>query len=419
MRLNELGRRLVIQPDRNPYDNISIIGCGGIGARILPALVKMLDRRTTIYLWDHDVVEVKNLLRQNFTLPDVGKPKAEVLADRYRSTLAHTVAKVMRWEEHTHGVPDGIVISAVDDWATRKALMGGYGTVIDCGNDGLRGQVLLGGYLDGWKLSTIDRFPELVTAPTEAQRLAISCEMGDTQTVVANTMAASLALVYVEALKQGHAFSHLGMMYSLPHGVWEIPVAQIIETWRGQTMSEQLTVYPGWLKSSANWWQPPLDGKGVWAVNLAPDGPWTDRKTELVEQKLNQLGAERGCRCENCLPLITGGLAELGYTEVPEEMQDRWGKLTDPTEEVQRRYTQGHRSRSRTCSQCGETYRLGVSMDLGTDDAYEFCSPVCNENYNEENPPDTNDEVDDEEEQEPEPEPDEDENIAPEPEEVG
>lgn len=74
---------------------IVVIGCGGTGSRLVPMLAQFIRSITrefnprgwletpVIYLIDNDVVEQKNLLRQNFIEPDVGKHKSVVLAQRY------------------------------------------------------------------------------------------------------------------------------------------------------------------------------------------------------------------------------------------------------------------------------------------------------------------------------------------------
>lgn len=72
-----------------------ITGAGGTASWFLPKLIKMLDdhedKNTSqpilIILVDGDIIETKNLVRQNFILPDVGQNKAKVLADRYAPTI--------------------------------------------------------------------------------------------------------------------------------------------------------------------------------------------------------------------------------------------------------------------------------------------------------------------------------------------
>lgn len=69
-------------------NTIFIVGCGGTGSRIVPLVAQFIKTLRhvidpKIVLMDFDNVEEKNLLRQNFIRPDIGKNKAVVLAERY------------------------------------------------------------------------------------------------------------------------------------------------------------------------------------------------------------------------------------------------------------------------------------------------------------------------------------------------
>ena len=62
------------------------LGAGGTGGHIAPHLYRLLyslDRPVRYIICDGDVVEQKNLVRQNFTPADLGENKARVLAERY------------------------------------------------------------------------------------------------------------------------------------------------------------------------------------------------------------------------------------------------------------------------------------------------------------------------------------------------
>ena len=88
--------------------NIILIGAGGTGGRLLPPLAQLVRsqiRRNNplgwimelpIYIYDADVVEEKNLLRQNFAPQDVGKPKALVLAQRYSAAYGIPILPVLQ-----------------------------------------------------------------------------------------------------------------------------------------------------------------------------------------------------------------------------------------------------------------------------------------------------------------------------------
>lgn len=67
-------------------NSIAVIGAGGIGSWLVSALDKLFVSKevnpVSIHIVDGDTVEEKNLVRQNFTKEDVGKPKAKAVANR-------------------------------------------------------------------------------------------------------------------------------------------------------------------------------------------------------------------------------------------------------------------------------------------------------------------------------------------------
>ena len=69
---------------------IVMLGAGGTGGHIAPHLYRLLhalDRPVKVIIADGDLVEEKNLVRQNFIAADLGKNKAQVLAERYASAF--------------------------------------------------------------------------------------------------------------------------------------------------------------------------------------------------------------------------------------------------------------------------------------------------------------------------------------------
>ena len=72
---------------------IILLGAGGTGGYIAPHLYRIactLNRDIRIIVVDGDVVEEKNLIRQNFAACDIGENKAKVLAERYSGTFGIT-----------------------------------------------------------------------------------------------------------------------------------------------------------------------------------------------------------------------------------------------------------------------------------------------------------------------------------------
>ena len=66
---------------------IIVLGAGGTGGYLIPHLYRIAfadDKRNyRIIICDGDIVEPKNLIRQNFVKQDIGRNKAAVLAERY------------------------------------------------------------------------------------------------------------------------------------------------------------------------------------------------------------------------------------------------------------------------------------------------------------------------------------------------
>ena len=82
--------------------HIVMIGCGGTGGHIAPHLYRLLYsvfRPSTVILCDGDLVEKKNLVRQNFVSCDLGRNKAEVLAERYSAAFGMECRYVPRYIE--------------------------------------------------------------------------------------------------------------------------------------------------------------------------------------------------------------------------------------------------------------------------------------------------------------------------------
>ena len=70
----------------NNIKSIGIAGAGGIGSNLVAMLFdygyhrKQFDYSSIdVNVYDDDVVDVKNLLHQNFKLDDIGKPKVKLI----------------------------------------------------------------------------------------------------------------------------------------------------------------------------------------------------------------------------------------------------------------------------------------------------------------------------------------------------
>lgn len=156
-------------------NNVIVVGCGGTGGRLIPMLSQLLSRGAyqdlfpTITLIDGDEVEVKNLNRQNFIAEDVGRNKAEVLAERYGNAFEIPVISIPAMYEHTGSLRSWLqnhlppamqrlvmdrpytLFLCVDNMVARWNIISGalqdtqqtglLHTVIDAGNENTYGQV--------------------------------------------------------------------------------------------------------------------------------------------------------------------------------------------------------------------------------------------------------------------------------------
>lgn|GEM_PF-4201022 len=90
------------------FNIIYVIGVGGTGGFLVPHLSRYVSslpysKYTAIVLVDGDVVENKNIIRQNFVKQDIGKNKAQVLASRYSSAFGVPIIAVQN-----HLLPENI-----------------------------------------------------------------------------------------------------------------------------------------------------------------------------------------------------------------------------------------------------------------------------------------------------------------------
>lgn len=141
---------------------IYVIGVGGTGGRLVPLLAQFLKTvewviKPEIVLVDHDIVERKNLKRQNFIEQDVGRPKAVVLAERYSRafniTITPEVTKITSDKKYFDGwnIPRNImIIMCVDSAKARREILQSFSHLnysspdtlyIDSGNEDSYGQV--------------------------------------------------------------------------------------------------------------------------------------------------------------------------------------------------------------------------------------------------------------------------------------
>lgn len=140
--------------------DIALVGVGGTGGYVLQSLMRMLkafEIEGCLTIADGDSVEMKNLQRQNFILPDVGKKKVEVLARRYANVYDMDIRMIGDYLENMDAVKRlftlrsydrnasnihvvNVLIGAVDNSATRRLLHDYFMSessliYVDAGND--------------------------------------------------------------------------------------------------------------------------------------------------------------------------------------------------------------------------------------------------------------------------------------------
>ena len=134
---------------------IALIGVGGTGSLVLSGLVRLNHAirqlghpGIEVNVYDPDFVTEANIGRQLFTSDEIGQNKAQCLVDRYNLGFA------LDWNAYPEkylklNYQNQILISCVDSKASRKeiaaTIQGNTGVyLIDSGNDGNFGQVLIG-----------------------------------------------------------------------------------------------------------------------------------------------------------------------------------------------------------------------------------------------------------------------------------
>lgn len=118
--------------------NIVVCGVGGTGSNLIPFLAQAVasnkDKNINIILADGDIIEEKNLKNQKFTEKDIGKSKAEVLAERYKRiypnlnifyhsnyiTDADTLINLLLISNREYKKYFPILVGCVDNNATRQ-----------------------------------------------------------------------------------------------------------------------------------------------------------------------------------------------------------------------------------------------------------------------------------------------------------
>lgn len=225
--------------DKHPFHFI-VIGAGGTGGYFIPNLARLVasvnqkaHSKHHITLIDGDEVEEKNIVRQNFILPDIGKNKAEVLAHRYSSAFGLEIAAYPKYLENESNLRElaysrsifPVIIGCVDNNRTRQLVYNEFQRReyhmfwLDAGNEQYSGQVVFGynyqyelskpkegmGQLprDYFLPSVADLYPDIINDTDAKFNSELSCAaraVSAPQSITANLMAANILMNFVATM---------------------------------------------------------------------------------------------------------------------------------------------------------------------------------------------------------------------------
>ena len=198
---------------------IVIIGAGGTGGYVIPHLYRIAyasGRRCRVIIADGDIVEKKNLIRQNFAECDIGENKAEVMAARYSEVFGieteyipdfieseEQLMKLLRvptsyYSSEPKTIP--ILIGAVDNNRSRVMCNNVFNKLdeiiyIDSGNEEFSGQVVCGVKMSGRVISKpVARVYPDILVDTEKFPSELSCaerSVSAPQSIAANVFAST------------------------------------------------------------------------------------------------------------------------------------------------------------------------------------------------------------------------------------
>lgn len=229
--------------------NLVLVGCGGTGSWLAPAVTRVgrllrdsrgLDVR--INFIDPDLVEEKNVYRQNFSHAEIGESKAYALAFRYGLSWGMPIVANPRILSEVK-LPGGygqttVYLGCVDRASARQEIhdrMPDGAWWIDCGNEADNGQVLIGckgeipkepfklpGYCSWLPLPTLQH-PELLQGREQnGSDLGLSCAelaLRDSQGMAINQRMAAEAADYLVRLLITRNLQKMATYIDLASGV--------------------------------------------------------------------------------------------------------------------------------------------------------------------------------------------------------
>lgn len=244
--------RVALKPVQHTI--IMLVGAGGTGSALAIDLARLLyhirEQGQSIHMQiiDPDVVEPKNVGRQQFSPFDVGQKKAVSMAERLNLWLGLDVMAVpepfdantpVMMPEYRNRSVRYILVGAVDNHQARAAMRdyiksrqnSGDWWWVDAGNGEYTGQVLVGnitagkvglnsafGLVDGLPAPSV-QMPELLqeeeTAVTEPQLDCALAAIRDEQSLNVNRLMAVYAAQYVYDIVVRHELTTMAAFVSL------------------------------------------------------------------------------------------------------------------------------------------------------------------------------------------------------------
>lgn len=160
----------VVMPAEYNSLRFIVVGAGGTGSFVVPALARLIyelrqqqNKQAEMLIVDPDVVEAGNIPRSNFCFAEVGRFKAQTLAERITTAWGiETSFSCEKFDADKHLKSSNseyrsltVVVGCVDNYLARREIhraldeFRGYGDAsrlwwIDGGNGRSSGQVLLG-----------------------------------------------------------------------------------------------------------------------------------------------------------------------------------------------------------------------------------------------------------------------------------
>lgn len=203
---------------------IIIVGAGGTGGNFIKEFGRYLysaniRQHVEIIIIDGDQVEKRNLVRQPFLEQDIGKNKAEVMAEilsevygitcSYDPNYIEHLSQIVQYEEQDKVL---MIVSAVDNHHCRKLLHQYFMTAESCflfdsANEYSCGEVVVGARLMNQTLhpDRMHYFPEIMQEETisKGEESCLEKNISSPQHLVTNLWACNILLkAVIEVLEQ-------------------------------------------------------------------------------------------------------------------------------------------------------------------------------------------------------------------------